>query len=144
VADDEAARAVTREFLAAPTRSRPFSNRPTSTDSPEPGSSTPNGVSVDLLFASSGIEPDLVGRSERLEIAAGVWLLVASVGDLIALKLLAVDDERATDRADLRGLSGIATGVDWAVANDAVEQIQVRGFNRGRDLTAALADLRND
>lgn len=101
-------------------------------------------MSVDLLFASSGIEPDLVGRSERLEIAAGVWLLVASVGDLIALKLLAVDDERATDRADLRGLSGIATGIDWAVANDAVEQIQVRGFNRGRDLTAALADLRND
>jgi hypothetical protein len=77
------------------------------------------GVSVDLLFASSGIEHEVVERSERLEIAPGLWLPVASVGDLIALNLLAVHEHRSTGSSDLRGLSGVATDDDWAVAEEA-------------------------
>lgn len=99
-------------------------------------------MSVDLLFASSGIEPEVVERSERLQIADGMWLPVASVGDLLALKLLAVDEYRATDRSDLRALSGVATADDWSVAEEAVGLVEARGFNRGRALISALAELR--
>jgi hypothetical protein len=60
---------------------------------------------------------------------------------LSALELLAVDEQRSTDNSDLRGLSGVATDDGWAVAEEAVEQIGVRGFNRGRDLDAAPAEL---
>jgi hypothetical protein len=53
-----------------------------------------SGAVVDLLFASSGIERDLVGRADRIEVAPGLTLPVAQRGDLIALKLLARDDGR--------------------------------------------------
>jgi hypothetical protein len=59
-----------------------------------PPSSHASGVIVDLLFASSGIEPELVGRATRLEIVAGLELPVASIGDLVALKVLSRDDDR--------------------------------------------------
>jgi hypothetical protein len=102
----------------------------------------PDGISIDLLFASSGVEDELVASSERLEIAEGLWLPVAGVGYLIALKLLSVDEDRATDRADLRALAGVATQEDWADSARAVGLIEERGFNWGRDLVAALRALR--
>jgi predicted nucleotidyltransferase len=52
----------------------------------------PEGFSVDLLFASSGIEVEVVRRAEQLQIAPDLCVPVATVGDHIAFKLLAVDD----------------------------------------------------
>lgn len=51
-----------------------------------PPSSHASGVIVDLLFASSGIEPEVVARATGLEIVAGLELPVASVGDELALR----------------------------------------------------------
>lgn len=93
------------------------------------------GVIVDLLFASSGIEAELVGRASRLEIIDGLDLPVAGVGDLIALKVLSRDDEtRPQDAMDLRALCKEATAGDLRVARDALALIMERGFNRGRAL----------
>lgn len=104
-----------------------------------PPSSDASGVIVDLLFASSGIEPELVGRATRLEIVAGLELPVASVGDLIALKVLSRDDDRRPqDAVDLRALCRAASDADIAVARDALALVTTRGFNRGRDLDALL------
>ena len=62
-------------------------------------------VTVDLLFASSGFERDLVARAERLELLPGLTCKVATVADLIALKLRARDDElQPLDRAELIAL----------------------------------------
>ena len=103
-----------------------------------PGSG-PAGVVVDLLFASSGIEPEIVVAAERLEIVPGLVVPVASVGDLIALKVLSRDDRnRPQDWDDLRGLIREATPEDLARARLAVRWIQARGFHRGRELEAAL------
>jgi hypothetical protein len=41
-----------------------------------------NDVVVDLLFASSGIEPEIAQAAEVLEIASGLRLPVATVGHL--------------------------------------------------------------
>lgn len=46
---------------------------------------------VDLLFASSGIEPEIAAAAERIEVLPELELPVARVGHLIALKLLATD-----------------------------------------------------
>ena len=43
---------------------------------------------VDLLFASSGIEADIVTQAEELEVLPGLSMRVARTGHLIALKLL--------------------------------------------------------
>ena len=96
---------------------------------------------VDLLFASSGLEPEIVAEAEALEVFPEQSIPVASLGHLVALKLLARNDLRPQDSADLRALVDVAEERDLAVARAAVGLIQQRGFARGRDLDAALAEL---
>jgi hypothetical protein len=99
-------------------------------------------VIVDLLFASSGIEPEIVKSAESVDIVAGLTLPIAITGHLIALKLLAQDaDTRPQDLADLRSLRAVATPADLDAARTAARLITKRGFNRGRDLIAALNAL---
>jgi predicted nucleotidyltransferase len=105
--------------------------------------STKDGLSVDLLIASSGIEAEVVASAETLEVVRGVLLPVARTGHLMALKLLSVAPGRETDAADLRSLAAVATEDEWNLAKEAVTQIQDRGFGRGRQLEAALHSLRD-
>lgn len=64
------------------------------------------------------------------------------VNGLIAVKLLARDDEsRPQDLADLRALREAADQDELELARAAVGLIEQRGYHRGRDLAAALADL---
>jgi predicted nucleotidyltransferase len=96
-------------------------------------------VVVDLLFASAGIEPEIAEGAEAIEVVPGLRLPVARVGHLIALKLLARDDDlRPQDRADLHALGTVATTTDVKDARTAIELIMRRGFDRGRDLLMAL------
>lgn len=108
---------------------------------PVPGSSQ---IFVDLLFASSGIEDLIVKRAERIEILPGCVAPVASVGHLIALKLLSADEHRLQDYVDLRALLAVATPEDLTQAQDAAVAIVTRGFNRGRDLGKDLEHLRRE
>lgn len=96
-------------------------------------------VFVDLLFASSGIEPEIVHAAERLRVF-GAEVKVATVGHLIATKVLARDDRRRPrDKQDLASLLSVARDADIAQARSALELVERRGFNRGRRLTEELA-----
>lgn len=100
-------------------------------------------VVVDLLLASSGIEPEIVAAAEAMEIVGSLRMSIATTGHLIAMKLLSSDPEtRPNDGVDLLALAGIATDSDWNLAEEAVTLIGERGFARGRDLVTALAVLR--
>jgi hypothetical protein len=97
---------------------------------------------VDLLFASSGVEPEIAERAEAMEILPQLVVPVARTGDLLALKLLARDDvTRPQDAADLRALRAVASADDLALARQTVALIAERGFARGRNLIAALDAL---
>jgi hypothetical protein len=99
-------------------------------------------IVVDLLFASSGIEPEITQAAEPLGITTGLRVPVATVRHLIALKVLARDDlDRPQDAADLRALRRVADQDDLAQAKEATALIEARGFNRGRDLRRALDDF---
>jgi predicted nucleotidyltransferase len=99
-------------------------------------------VVVDLLFASSGIEPEIVAAAEHLEILPGLTIPIAQTGHLIAVKLLARDDRtRPQDLADLRALLAVATAADLDTVRAAIRLISGRGYDRGRDLEAALATV---
>jgi hypothetical protein len=103
-----------------------------------PGESE-EGVVVDLLFASSGIEPEIVEGAARIDIGAGTPVRVARVGHLIALKLLAHDPvTRPQDGLDLRALKGALDPEEEQRARRACELITERAFNRGRNLLALL------
>lgn len=105
--------------------------------------SDPSGAILDLLFASSGIETEIVDRADHLEVLPGISASVAQAGDLIALKLLSRnDDTRPQDAGDLRLLAAAARTADWELAASACETITARGFNPGRDLLDLLAELR--
>lgn len=96
---------------------------------------------VDLLFASSGIEPELVRDAELLEVLPGVTLPVACVAHLIVLKVLARSPERPQDEADLFALLAVATDEDLRVARDLAQLVVERGYHRGRDLLAELQSV---
>lgn len=99
---------------------------------------------VDILFASSGIEHEIVDHAEDLEILPALVVPVVRVGQLIAVKSLARDDRtRPQDLADLRALREVATPDDLALAATSVALIRERGYDRGRDLVAALEELRS-
>jgi hypothetical protein len=98
-------------------------------------------VVVDLLFASSGIESELVASATRLEVLPRLSAPVATVGHLIALKTLA---GRNQDLTDLASLTPAASMSDLQAARDAVQLIKVRGFNREQDVVADLEKLITD
>lgn len=107
-----------------------------------PDDSFEDAVVVDILLASSGIEPETADAATPVELIPGLTVPVAQLGHLIALKLLARDDEtRPQDRSDLRALLSSADDDDLRLAARAVRLVGERGFDRGRDLVAALAEL---
>jgi hypothetical protein len=100
------------------------------------------GPVVDLLFASSGIEEELVAAAEPLEVLPGLVVPVARIGHLLVLKLLSRSERRPQDEVDLRALAASADGDEWRRAEDAAGLVVARGADRGRDLVTDLAGLR--
>ncbi len=104
-----------------------------------PGGEDEAGVVLDLLFVSSGVEPELVMAADRLEVFPGLVLPVATTGHLIALKILARDDlTRPQDRVDLVALLRVATAAGLEQARAALTLITERGYHRGKNLLAEL------
>jgi predicted nucleotidyltransferase len=99
-------------------------------------------IVLDVLFASSGIEPEIADEADVLEILPGLRVPVAGVGHLLALKLLSRDDRtRPQDRVDLALLLRVANPSDLEAARRAVGLIHARGFQRDRDLARDLEQL---
>jgi len=97
---------------------------------------------IDLLFASSGIEPEVVAEADVIELLPKLHIRVATIGHLIALKVLARDDvTRPQDRGDLRALLRVAAAADVTRARDALMLIAKRGYHRGRDVHTEFEEL---
>ncbi len=97
---------------------------------------------LDLLFASSGIEAEIVADAESLEVLPGLMMPVARVGHLLILKLLSQDDERRPqDSIDLRALLLAASTAEGERMRGAAALITDRGYHRGRDLFGAMETL---
>lgn len=99
-------------------------------------------VLLDLLFASSGIEGEVVATAEEIEVLHGLSVPVARTGYLIALKALARNDRyRPQDLDDVRSLLRDAAPGDLDEARRAAALIESRGFARGRSLSEELETL---
>lgn len=101
-------------------------------------------TSVDILSSSSGIEREVVAAANVLELLPALHLPVASVGHLIAMKLVSANDaDRLKDKDDLRKLLKVAGDDELADARGAIELIEARGYSRGLDLSNRLAQFRS-
>lgn len=146
VADDAAAESIVFELVRAGYRviasmEHAATGRLSTVRLSEDGSD--RSVVIDLLFASSGIESEVVAHSDVIEVLPRLRLPVATIGDLVALKLLSRDDERRpNDAADLRSLAAVAAEADWDIALASVRLIVERGYGRQRDLEGELVRLR--
>lgn len=105
------------------------------------GDASEEGAVLDLLFASSGVEDEVVRAAEPLEVLPGITVPVATTGDLVALKLLARSPARPQDEVDLHALLAAASAADRARARALVALIDERGGARGRDLRSDLDHL---
>ena len=81
-------------------------------------------VLVDLLFASSGIENEVVVSADHLEVLPRLTVPVATTPHLIALKVLA---GRSQDLTDLGYLIPSASSAELDAAREAVKLIQALG-----------------
>lgn len=108
----------------------------------QPPGQPSEGIIVDLLFASSGIEPEIVREATDLEVFQGLPLPVCRSGHLLALKILARDDvRRPQDTVDIRALLKDISQDEIELAYSAVRLITSRQFHRGRDLISSLDEF---
>jgi len=111
-----------------------------------------SGILHDLLFATAGIEREVVADAEVLEVLPGLYAPVARTGHLLALKTLALRPDRPQDRpqdfSDIRELLAVADTEELERARAALELISRRGYDRGKDLESLfeeqLADFREN
>lgn len=129
---------VTRGYLISAQVEQDETGRLATVRTVPPGGS----VLCDLLFASSGIEPEIVANASTLTLFDGCAAPVASVGHLVAVKLLARSPRRLQDDLDLEALARVATEEDLREARTAIGLITTRGFARDKDLEAEFAAWR--
>ncbi len=98
----------------------------------------PGGTIVDLLFASSGVESEVVDAAEPIEVIPGLAVPVATIGHLLALKILAA---RPKDLEDIETLMTVATSVDIESAREALMLIRDRGYGRDKDLMGTFTEI---
>jgi predicted nucleotidyltransferase len=101
----------------------------------------PNGIVVDMLFASTGIEREAVDDATRIEVFEDLEVPVAPRAHLIVMKLLARDDRhRPMDADDLRSMLRSATDEEISRARTLAKLVTDRGYARGRALTRLLEE----
>jgi hypothetical protein len=100
-----------------------------------------DGVKVDLLFASSGIEHETVERATMIQLPSIGAVPIARAEELLSLKVLSMTDERLQDRIDARNLLRMNDNLDLDQVRDNLRLIAERGYARGQDLHMKLATL---
>ncbi len=101
----------------------------------------PPAVVVDVIFATTGIEPEIVQAAQDGEVVRGLRVPIASRAHLLAMKVLSSSPDRPHDEWDIATLLRHATATDIEEAREALSLMELRGFNRGRDLQVILQEF---
>jgi len=105
---------------------------------------SPSGVKVDLLFASSGIEAEIVDRATPIDFGDAGSVPVANAEELLAMKILSMTNTRLQDRIDAQRLLQFTPEIDIARVREQLARITDRGYAREQDLEAKLALVLRD
>lgn len=98
-----------------------------------------SGVRVDMAIGLSGFEKDAIARAEIVNIGSKIAAPVASIEDLLVMKILA---GRSRDMDDARSLVSLRFNqIDWAYVEQTAQEL---GDTIGMDLAATLRQLATD
>ena len=99
-------------------------------------------IPLDILVTACGIEKNIVASATTIEILPGLSLPVATLGHLIAMKVLSQNSfDRLQDRVDLLALLRNATEQDRIVVERSLKEMVDRGFASGRNLVEELHEI---
>lgn len=101
----------------------------------------PLGVVCDLIFATCGIEREIVDGAESLELFDRAVPTAASEA-IVAMKVLSASEQRPRDLGDLHAILRAQPDLDQALVLELLNRIAERGFARGQNLVDKWADLR--
>jgi predicted nucleotidyltransferase len=105
---------------------------------------SPHGMKIDLLFASSGIEHEIVERATLVDLGEAGAVPVANAEELLAMKVLSMTDTRLQDRIDAQRLLEFVPDLDLQVVREHLAAITKRGYARKQDLLAKLDSVLED
>ena len=101
-------------------------------------------MKVDLLFASSGIETEIVDRATPIEFGSIGAVPVANAEELLAMKVLSMTDLRLQDRIDAQRLLQLTPELDLSLVREHLARIRARGYAREQDVEAKLTLVLRD
>ena len=93
-----------------------------------------SGVVCDLMFATSGIEPEIVDSAKTIELFPQLHVPTASAETLLAMKTLSATPQRPRDLGDIRAILGANPAFDESVVRQLLELMEARGYGRGQTL----------
>ena len=102
------------------------------------------GIKVDLLFASCGIEDEIVKRATPVMVRGSLNVPVAATEELIAMKILSMSEQRIQDRIDIHRLVQFATGLDTDRIRDDLALITKRRYHRDQDLLSKFESIMSE
>ncbi len=101
-----------------------------------------NGVVCDLVFATCGIESEIVRTAEPLEVFPETRIPTANVEALLAMKTLSVTPKRPRDLGDIRAMMLANPDFDEQQVARYLEMVEARGYARGQALLDKWRGLR--
>ena len=102
---------------------------------------SPEGITVDLLFASTGIEPEIVKRATIVDVPGLGDTNVARAEELLAMKILSMSAERLQDRMDAQNLLLFNQDIHQESVRENLRLITAREYHRGKNLLKLLEAL---
>jgi hypothetical protein len=104
----------------------------------------PDGIVCDLVFATCGIEHEVIESADRLELFENVSVPTATAEALLAMKTLSASPKRARDLEDIRAILQEIPEFDESLVKRLLATIEHRGYARGQSLLEKWDRLRAD
>ena len=102
-----------------------------------------NGVVCDLVFATPGVEAEVVETATMVDVFSELEVPTASPEALLAMKTLSATEQRPRDLEDLRAILDANPGYEEATVLDLLTKVASRGCARGQNLVEKWAALRS-
>jgi hypothetical protein len=102
---------------------------------------SPGGLAIDLLFASSGIEPEILREAGPVQVPGLGTISTAAPEELLAMKILSMGPTRLKDRMDAQHLLLFVEDLDLDRVRARLQEITARGYHRDRDLLSLLDEV---